>query len=690
MPRSVLRKTFRPKLETVLEVPECSLDSPANSPRLHVQHTHEECWYSDDATHCQKEKHLRHMHQSLVPCEAAKDQVPDHVRQDLDTALAVPECLLESPENSPRLQMEHTDDEFWYSETKAACQQVLNSRCMHESQAPREAAKGQVQPHGQWKEVPEYSVESPTKHPRLHMQHTDDDFWCNDTGFELDTLLKAPTYFAVLPEHRPIPHMQRINGEHSDMKDGCPMVLNLGHMHQCQVLSEAAREQVLDSDQQELTVASAVPEYLLDSPGNSPRLPTLHKDDEFWYSDVEAHCQHVLNPMECVPDHGQQEMDAMPVVQEYFLDSPENSPIPHMQRISGEGTDAKAACQVVLNLGHMHQCQVPSEAAKEQLLDSDQQELGVASAVPLYFLDSPRNSPGLPTLHKDDEFWYSDVEAHCQQVWNPKECVSDHGHQEMDVMLVVQEHFLDSPEKSPRLHTQHKSDEFWYSDIEHHCQEVLNLGEKLSQDERAASNHVCQIGLQNPLKVKAAELVTDSHSWSDSKHGSQSFHRTLLSHLVYSENSIEVVQTGMHTVVLCMSSMALTVSFMLLTLLVCVENCFTWREHSELGNPSNMLTSLETFCDYSDVMSRAVGEWSPRLATWNHHPTELIQQLWLVIIIAVFLFVLALIHERGCKTHKSTVGSPMECRRRSSKRCGLYSHTKMHVVPCMAWPYEFI
>jgi len=73
----------------VLEVPEESLGSPENSPRVYINHKSPKHWYSDNGDHCKQVNSLRHMHESQVgPYGSARD-----------TVIAVPGYFLDSPEN---------------------------------------------------------------------------------------------------------------------------------------------------------------------------------------------------------------------------------------------------------------------------------------------------------------------------------------------------------------------------------------------------------------------------------------------------------------------------------------------------------------------------------------------------------------------------------------------------------------
>jgi len=219
------------------------------------------------------------------------------------------------------------------------------------------------------------------------------------------------------------------------------------------------------------------------------------------------------------------------------------------------------------------------------------------------------------------------------------------------------EYSLDSQENSPRLQDQHTEDEFWYSDIEAPCQGVLDPGHKHSQDVQADRNQLVKQGLKDQLNFKSIDF---------------SPHTTLLSHLSVLAKNSHVLRMGVHTMVKVISSMALTVGFMLLTFLASVENCVAWRKYLRCGAPSNKLTSLERFCGHSDELFRAVRNWSPGLATTSNHSTELIAQVWVVIFIAVMLFILVLIDERRCRTHVSAPGSSMVFCSRSSKTSELF------------------
>jgi len=284
----------------------------------------------------------------------------------------------------------------------------------------------------------------------------------------------------------------------------------------------------------------------------------------------------------------------------------------------------------------------------------------------------------------------------------------------------VLQYFLHSLPNCPRVHTQdthdtigdmqHTDDEL--SESEAACQLVLKLGTRHqscilceaardrvldcgvkasthrvlrrahaddpSQDVQAASNQVSERVLQHQLNMKD---VTNSTADPDS--GSHSSNRSWIcssrsssSHSDDMENGSYARLMDMHIVLQVMSSMALIIGFTLLTFLVGVEHCSTQR-----GNVkpkwwrSKAQSAPESFCDHAHVISHAIGEWFPWLAASKHHPTHLIQQVWLLIITSVVLHVLALIHRSHCRTPTSTLRLSMKCHRRSSI-------PKTRVVPC--------
>jgi len=388
------KRTTRQKLETVLEVPEESLGSPENSPRVYINHKSPKHWYSDNGDHCKQVNSLRHMHESQVgPYGSARD-----------TVIAVPGYFLDSPENHHRTHLQHANDRFGY--THPACQQVLKGN-LNGSHAPCEAAKEQVLDNGRR---------------------------------ELETLLKVPVYFLDSPENNPRPHVQYMNDEYDDTVAACRRVSNLGHMRHSQVHCEAAGEWVLDCHRQDLETILDIPGDSLDSQEKRLWQHMQYRDEEFWHGDIQ-----VLNP--------------------------------------GESQKSR-------------------EAAIELVLDQSQLDL-------LTVLEGP-------------------------------------------------EYSLDSQENSPRLQDQHTEDEFWYSDIEAPCQGVLDPGHKHSQDVQADRNQLVKQGLKDQLNFKSIDF---------------SPHTTLLSHLSVLAKNSHVLRMGVHTMVKVISSMALTVGFMLLTFLASVENC---------------------------------------------------------------------------------------------------------------------
>jgi len=200
---------------------------------------------------------------------------------------------------------------------------------------------------------------------------------------------------------------------------------------------------------------------------------------------------------------------------------------------------------------------------------------------------------------------------------------------------------------------------------------VWNPGQKHGQDVQPDRNQLGKQGLQDQLNFKSINFSSQT---------------TLLSHSSVFAKCSQDLRMGMHTMVKVISSMALTVGFMLLTFLASVESCSAWHRYVRYGAPPNTLTSLERFCDHSDDLFRALRNWSPGLATTINNPTDLIEQVWVVIFIAVTLFVLALIDERSCPTHVSAPGSSMVFCSRSPETSELYLYHRTHVVPCRAWP----
>jgi len=254
----------------------------------------------------------------------------------------------------------------------------------------------------------------------------------------------------------------------------------------------------------------------------------------------------------------------------------------------------------------------------------------------------------------------------------------------------VLQYFLHSLPNCPRVHTQdthdtigdmqHTDDEL--SESEAACQLVLKLGTRHqscilceaardrvldcgvkasthrvlrrahaddpSQDVQAASNQVSERVLQHQLNMKdVTNSTADPDSGSDSSNRSGiCSSRSSSSHSDDMENGSYARLMDMHIVVQVISSIPLIIGFTLLTFLVCVEHCSTQRGHVKPKTRSNAQSALESFCDHT----HAIGEWGPWLATSKDRPTHLMQQVWLVIVTSVLLYVLALPHKSKCRT----------------------------------------
>jgi len=216
-----------------------------------------------------------------------------------------------------------------------------------------------------------------------------------------------------------------------------------------------------------------------------------------------------------VLDNGRRELETLLKVPVYFLDSPENNPRPHVQYMNDEYDDTVAACRRVSNLGHMRHSQVHCEAAGEWVLDCHRQDLETILDIPGDSLDSQEKRLWQHMQYRDEEFWHGDIQVlNLGESQKSREAAIelglDQSKLDLATALEVPEYFLDSQENSPRLQEQNTEDEFWYSDIEAPCQQVWNLGQKHGQDVQPDRNQLGNQGLQDQLNFKSINFSSQT------------------------------------------------------------------------------------------------------------------------------------------------------------------------------------